>query len=213
MLLNTAYCPPVEYFALLAKDFTLSPDGVIPSVASLEACENYQKQTYRTRCRIAAAEGVEDLSVPIVHGEDRRITSVRVDYSVPWVLRTCRAIDSAYYSSPYFEHYRDGLFAVLEDRRETLSDLNLPLIRFFLDKTGIACNLLQTESYAPPGSVPDDYREVIHPKRNNTILRDLSLERPYYQVFSRKYGFVGGLSIMDLLFNEGPDSILYLKRL
>ena len=213
MLLSTAYFPPVEYFALLAKDFTLSPDGVIPSVAYLEACEHYQKQSYRTRCRIAAAGGVEALSVPIVHGPDRLITAIRVDYSVPWVLQTCRAIDSAYYSAPYFEHYRDGLFDILDRHIDRLFDLNLALIRYFLDKIGIACRILPTERFAEPGTVAEDYREIIHPKRDNTILRDLSLERPYYQVFSHKYGFVGGLSVMDLLFNEGPDSILYLKKL
>jgi hypothetical protein len=59
----------------------------------------------------------------------------------------------------------------------------------------------------------DDLREVIHPKRSNTILSDMDLEKPYFQVFSRKYGFKSDLSIMDLLFNEGPDSILYLKKL
>lgn len=213
MLLSTAYFPPVEYFALLAKDFTLSPDRVIPSMVHIEACENYQKQSYRTRCRIAAAGGVEELSVPIVHGPDRLITSIRVDYSVPWVLQTCRAIDSAYYSSPYFEYYRDELFELLGRRTETLFELNLSLTRFFLDKTGIACRLLPTTTFVREGSAADDFRYVIHPKRSNTILRDLSLERPYYQVFSGKYGFTGGLSVMDLLFNEGPDSILWLKNL
>ena len=57
----------------------------------------------------------------------------------------------------------------------------------------------------------EDYREVLHPKRPNTVLKDLGLEKPYFQVFARKYGFISDLSIMDLLFNEGPDSILYLK--
>ena len=58
-----------------------------------------------------------------------------------------------------------------------------------------------------------DYRELIHPKRPDKILKDLNLEKPYFQVFARKYGFVPNLSIMDLLFNEGPDSISYLKNL
>ena len=56
-----------------------------------------------------------------------------------------------------------------------------------------------------------DYRESIHPKRPDTILKDLGLEKPYFQVFARKYGFISNLSIMDLVFNEGPDSISYLR--
>ena len=59
----------------------------------------------------------------------------------------------------------------------------------------------------------DDLRESIHPKRGNSILKDLQLEKPYFQVFAQKHGFIRDLSIMDLLFNEGPDSILYLKTL
>jgi hypothetical protein len=88
------------------------------------------------------------------------------------------------------------------------------LIRFFIEKTGLCVDLRVTEDYtreAPEGV--EDLREVIHPKRPNAILSDLELEKPYFQVFAPKYGFQKDLSIMDLLFNEGPDSILYLKKL
>ena len=213
MLLSTAYLPPVEYLALLAKDFTLSPDRVIPSVAYIERCEHYQKQSYRTRCRIAGPRGIETLSVPIVHGDDRLIGSIRVEYSTPWFRLTCKTLETAYSSAPFFEHYRDNLFAILESGMESLFDLNLALLRFLLERTGIRCDLRPTTEYLPAGQVKEDYREVIHPKRPNTILRDLSLERPYYQVFAQKYAFQGGLSAIDLLFIEGPDSILFLKNL
>ena len=129
------------------------------------------------------------------------------------MLRTERAIDAAYHTSAYYDHYREDLFAVLERRPERLFDLNLSLIRFFLGKTGIACTLQPTAEYALPSGAADDWRERIHPKRPDTVLRDLGLDRPYFQVFSTKYGFLPNLSIMDLLFNEGPDSILCLKRL
>lgn len=213
MLLSTAYCPPLAWFALAAREMTLSPDRVIPSVVRLEAAENYQKQSYRNRCYIAGANGVEMLQVPVVHGEGRGIAEIRVDYKTPWMLRTERAVDAAYHTSAYYDHYREDLFAVLELRPERLFDLNLSLIRFFLGKTGIACTLQPTVEYALPSGAPDDWRERIHPKRPDTVLRDLGLDRPYFQVFSAKYGFLPNLSIMDLLFNEGPDSILYLKRL
>ena len=212
MLLSTAYFPPVAWFALLARDMTLSPDRVSPSTVFLEACENYQKQSYRNRCYILAGDGVQMLQVPVSHAESMRITEVRVDYSTPWLVRTKRSLDAAYYTSAYFEYYRDDLFAVMDECPALLWDWNLSLMRFLLDKTGVACRLVPTSSFvAPAAAGPDDFRAVIHPKKPDGILSSLGLERPYYQVFSERFGFTPGLSVLDLLFNEGPDSLLWLK--
>ena len=192
---------------------TLSPDRVLPSCVQLEACESYQKQTYRNRCYILAGDGVQMLQVPVVHGADMTITRVLVDYSTPWVVRTQRALDTAYETAAYYEYYRDGLFAVLDARPETLWDLNLGTIRFLLNNIGIACTMEPTAHFAVPGSVPDDYRSIIHPKRPDAILASMELERPYYQVFrDRMGGFTPRLSALDLLFNEGPNSLAWLKR-
>lgn len=137
-----------------------------------------------------------------------------VDYSTPWVVRTERALDTAYETAAYYEYYRDDVFSVLDARPETLWELNLSTIRLLLEKTGIACTLSPTTTFAAPGSEPDDYRNVIHPKQPDPILESLGLERPYYQVFQdRLGGFTPRLSALDLLFNEGPDSILWLKKL
>ena len=185
-----------------------------PSVVYIEACENYQKQSYRNRCRFYAADGVQTLQCPIRHegGNKVPITELKLDYKKPWIQQHQRAIISAYRTSAYFEYYQDELFEILERRYERLFDLNLALIRFFIDKTGIKVDLRMTEEYHLQPEM-DDLREAIHPKRENTILADLGLEKPYFQVFSRKYGFQRDLSIMDLLFNEGPDSIVFLKQL
>ncbi len=191
-----------------------------PSVVYIEACENYQKQSYRNRCRFYAADGVQALSFPIVHeGGTHKlpISEIKVDYSTPWLQQHQRAIVSAYRTSAYFEYYQDELFAIMDSRPERLLDLNMALLRFFIEKTGLAVDLRMTSEYSAEGIldggsvVCEDLREVIHPKRPNTVLAGLQLEKPYFQVFSRKYGFKSDLSIMDLLFNEGPDSILYLK--
>lgn len=218
MLFSTAYFPPVEYFAKIAEGFTLSEDGVKPSVIFIEACEHYKKQTYRNRFKFLAADGVQSLSYPVVGGESAQnlpITDVEVDWSTPWLVRTERAIASAYDSSAFFDHYRDSLFAVLEARPRTLFEFNLSILRYFLEKTGIEADIRFTEEFTKPGSgiYGEDLRETIHPKRPDSILKGLSLEKPYFQVFSGKYGFTPNLSIMDLLFNEGPDAILYLKKL
>ena len=224
-LLSTAYFPPVSYFAAMAQEMEglsnrRDGDGsaeLSPSVVYLEACENFQKQSYRNRCRLYAADGVQTLSFPIVHegGTHKQpISEAKVDYSKPWILQHKRAIISAYGTSAYFEYYQDELFAILDSKPERLFDLNLALIKFFIEKTGLCIDLRLTEDFsreAPEGV--EDLREVIHPKRPDAILSDLGLEKPYFQVFAPKYGFQKNLSIMDLLFNEGPDSILYLKKL
>lgn len=201
MLLTTAYFPPIEYFALLAKY----------SVVYMEACENYQKQSWRNRCRILTANGPESLNVPVVHENGTfslPIKEIRVEYTTPWVMRTERAIESAYNSSPFFIYYKDALFSILDSHPATLWELNRRIIDFFCSKIGISPDIRETTDYSP---AEEDYREVIHPKRENTVMRDLGMERPYWQVFRDKYGFVPGLSIMDLLFNEGPESICWLR--
>ena len=193
---------------------TLSPDRVSPSTVFLEACENYQKQSYRNRCYILAGDGVQMLQVPIVHGESMGITQIRVDYSTPWLVRTKRSLDAAYYTSAYYEYYREELFERMEERPTLLWDWNLSLIRFLLEKTGVACHLLPTSSFVTPAAAgPDDFRTVIHPKRPDSVLSSLGLERPYFQVFADRFGFTPDLSVLDLLFNEGPDSLLWLKKL
>lgn len=201
MLLTTAYFPPTEYFALLAKY----------SVVYMEACENYQKQSWRNRCRILTANGPESLNVPVVHENGTfslPIKEIRVEYTTPWVMRTERAIESAYSSSPFFIYYKDALFSILDSHPATLWELNRRIIDFFCSKIGISPDFRETTDYSP---AEEDYREVIHPKRENTVMRDLGMGRPYWQVFRDKYGFVPGLSIMDLLFNEGPESICWLR--
>jgi hypothetical protein len=191
------------------------PMELSPSVVYIEACENYQKQSYRNRCRFYAADGVQSLSFPVIHENGtykHPVKDIKLDYSTPWLLQHKRAIVSAYRTSAYFEYYQDELFAILDSCPEKLLDLNMALLRFFLEKTGIKADLRLTEEYSKDVHF-DDLREAIHPKRQNSILKDMGLEKPYFQVFAPKYGFQSDLSIMDLLFNEGPGSILYLKRI
>ena len=218
LLLETAFMPPVSYFAAIAEEFTLSYGRVVslvPARLRLEACENYQKQSYRNRCRIYAAGGVESLTLPVVHEggtSSLPIREIRVDWSRDWLPRMERAIVSAYESSPYFEYYRDSLFDILESRTEKLFDLNIRLIHYFLGKIGISADIDFSTEYERPGETAPgirDLRGIIHPKRPSI----LKTEKPYWQVFAAKYGFKSDLSVMDLLFNEGPDSISYLKKI
>lgn len=223
-LFTTAYLPPVSYLAAIAEEMeglSNRTDGgssseLSPSVIYIEACENYQKQSYRNRCRFYAADGVQDLNIPIVHegGTHKQpVSEVRIDWSKPWLHQHRRAIISAYRTSAYFEYYMDDFFAIYEQKPEKLIDLNTSLLRFLTEKTGIAVDLRFTEEYSRDGHNCTDLREVIHPKRPNDILARLQLEKPYFQVFAPKHGFRSDLSAIDLLFNEGPDSIGYIKRI
>ena len=142
-LLSTAYFPPVSYFAAMAEEMdglSNRMDGsssleLSPSIVYIEACENYQKQSYRNRCRFYGADGVQTLSFPIKHeGGTHKIpiSEIKIDYKTPWVQQHERAIVSAYRTSAYFEYYQDELFAILEYGYERLFDLNMALIRFFI---------------------------------------------------------------------------------
>ena len=236
-LFTTAYLPPVSYLAAIAEEMdglSNRTDGdssleLTPSVIYIEACENYQKQSYRNRCRFYAADGVQDLNIPVVHeGGTHKlpISEIRIDWSKAWLQQHERAIISAYRTSAYFEYYMDEFFAIYAEKPENLIDLNTSLLRFMLDKTGISAEIRFTSEFSrdgitfpAPGDNPTkeihctDLREVIHPKRPNSILADLKLEKPYFQVFAQKHGFQSDLSAIDLLFNEGPDSIVYLKKI
>ena len=236
-LFTTAYLPPVSYLAAIAEEMdglSNRTDGdssleLTPSVIYIEACENYQKQSYRNRCRFYAADGVQDLNIPVVHeGGTHKlpISEIRIDWSKAWLQQHERAIISAYRTSAYFEYYMDEFFSIYAEKPEKLINLNTSLLRFMLDKTGISAEIRFTSEFSrdgiifpAPGDNPTkeihctDLREVIHPKRPNSILADLGLEKPYFQVFSQKHGFQSDLSAIDLLFNEGPDSIVYLKKI
>lgn len=242
ILLSTAFCPPIEYLALMARDMRILDDpqrSVVPSTVLVEACETYQKQSWRNRCRILTADGATDFPFPVTHpavGES--IRSVRVDYSTGWVTRLERTLSAAYDSSPFFAYYADGLFSVLRHRPDHLFDLNMEVLRWLLSCLHINAELRLTESFAPVPETEagaametlpqpsteavsadgrvfgiEDFRFLIHPKRANSILSGLGLGKPYWQVFSGRFGFVPGLSALDLLFNLGPDALPHLKKL
>ena len=138
-LLTTAYFPPIEYFAQLAKCSVF-----------IDGTEHYQKQSWRNRCRILGANGPEDLRFPVVHDGKRAITEVLVDYRTDWVRRSEYAIETAYYSSPFFEYYRDELFAILDSHPQTLWELNSRITEFFCRKIGIPSPGVLLEAYHHP---------------------------------------------------------------
>jgi hypothetical protein len=198
-LLGTAYFPPIEYFHVLA---------CFPAVA-VDACESYQKQSWRNRCTIYSAGGVQALQIPVCHDNIRSgsVRDIRIDYSREWLHQHRIAIISAYRSSPFFEYYWDGIDAILQSRPEKLFDLNTALTRHIAAEMELRCEILTTDSFVKDAGQLD-FRSRIHPKsKENPVFET----KPYYQIFSGKSGFISNLSILDLLFHEGPQAADFLK--
>ncbi|MDR1678310.1 MAG: WbqC family protein [Prevotellaceae bacterium] len=201
--LSTAYLAPVQYYTCL-----LHSEKVF-----IEAHENYVKQSYRTRCHIAAANGVLALSIPVDKGKAAKcpIRDVRIDYSENWQQQHWRSIESAYRSSPFLEYYEDDLRPFYETHREFLFDFNLEIQERILSLLGISVTISLTDNYKTcfaPGEV--DLRNAISPKKTDSESHFVT--QPYYQVFEQKFGFLPDLSIIDLLFNMGNEARLILKK-
>lgn len=206
LLLSSAYLPPVEYFAAIAKY----------GGALVEACENYQKQSYRNRCTILTANGKMNLNIPVARGGDNcthslPITAIEIDYQENWPIRHVRAMEAAYRNSPFFEYYIDDISAILLKKEKSLFALNLSLTRLLLKFCGIKAEIGLTEEFvADYKEEAVDLRNRIHPKSKlPSLMKEWGIEKPWWQVFAPQ-GFVSGLSIVDLLFNEGPNAISFL---
>ncbi|MDR1729366.1 MAG: WbqC family protein [Prevotellaceae bacterium] len=195
--LSSSYLAPVSYYRQIAGS-----ESVI-----IEKHDNYIKQTYRNRCRIATSNGIMDLSVPVQKSEAKcQMKDVRIAYSDNWQQAHWRAIESAYGSSPFFEYYRDDFEPFFEQKTEFLIDLNAALQALVLKLIDIAAPVSFTTGYKDSFSGNEsDLRDFFHPKKEYQPGL-----KPYYQVFDRKFGFQKDLSIIDLLFNMGPEAVFIL---
>ena len=225
LLLSTAYLPPVQWFWHAAHAGT----------AQVELWESYHKQTYRNRCVIDSPQGAVALTIPVEKPENgsRLIKDMRISDHGDWRNKHWHALESSYFNTPYFEYYQDDFRPIYERRYEFLIDFNEAMISKCIELTGISCKLGYTEKYIPAeditpdrkktndlstqGLIPDqtaifDYRSLISPKINVEADKDFT-PLPYYQVFSeRRNGrFLPNLSIADLLFNMGPESLFILS--
>lgn len=197
--LSLAYLAPVEYFSEMAKSGTVFVEGY----------DYYLKQTYRNRCQIAAANGPMTLSIPVEKTSSEKILTrdIRISEHCDWQLNHWRSIESAYNSTPFFEYYKDDLLPFYEKKWTFLLEFNLEIQAKMLELLDLDIEIKPTGEYKT--KLDDtflDLREAIHPKKENP---SLSL-KTYYQVFEQRYGFQANLSIIDLLFNMGNESIFSL---
>ena len=194
-LLCSAYLPPVNFFTAIK-----SGGDVL-----IEQYDNYCKQTYRNRCRIATAGGIQTLTIPVVKSDSPKqlMKDVRISDHGDWRRQHWNALESAYMNSPFFMYYQDDFRPFYERRIEFLIDFNTQLTELILKLAGMDKKIKLTESYSRPTQGINDLRQLIDPQQT-------SQNRPYWQVFKQKYGFQPNLSAVDLLFNMGPEFPLYL---
>lgn len=202
-ILSSTYFGPVQWYQKLAGSDTVY----------LEQHDHFIKQTYRNRCVIATTQGPQALTVPVESPQGLRIDKtelkdVRISDHGAWRHLHWQALQSAYGESPFFEFYADDLRPFFEKRWDFLVDFNLAIMRKMCELLDIEPHIELTEAYLPCPEDAVDYRDAIRPKHP---LPDASFTpRPYYQVYQQKFGFLPNLSILDLLFNEGNEAVLYL---
>lgn len=199
VLLPTAYFGNIEYFSKL-----LQSDEIL-----IERKEHFIKQTYRNRCEIYGANGKLDLIVPIKRGRTERtiIHKAEIDNTSNWQKLHWRSIESGYRRSPYFEYYEDRFQPFFETKYDLLIEMNLEITNFILKLLKENKNIQFTSEYEKTYSELKDFRSSFEPK-----WREEFKHEKYVQVFENKFGFYSNLSILDLLFNCGPEGISLLKK-
>lgn len=202
ILVSTAYWPSLEYFY-----YVLSAENIF-----IEKYENYEKQSYRNRCRIITANGPLELIIP-VEKRCTNISDVRISYKEKWQKNHWRAIESAYSNSAYFEYFESEIRSFYTEPEEFLFDYNTKQLKKIFRILRIQKELHFTSEYKKEHSDLMDLRNTLHPKTDAYSSERIrkKLEKRYYQVFEQKFGFRENLSILDLLFHLGlktPDYLL-----
>lgn len=213
-LLSSAYFAPIQWYQKLHRY-----DKV-----TVEAYDSFIKQTYRNRCLIATTAGVQALTVPVERGTDGSVADdaqptkkclmkdVRISDHGNWRHLHWNALQSAYGESPFFEFYADDVRPFFERRWTYLYDFNTEICAKMCELIGLSPCVSPSTEYIPADDARldgvADLRDAIRPK--HPLPDPLFSPRRYYQVYEAKHGFLPNLSILDLLFNMGPESLLYL---
>ncbi|SKB34276.1 WbqC family protein [Daejeonella lutea] len=192
------YLPPIDYFSKLQEN---------RNQVVIENAEHFEKQSFRNRASIHSPNGKLDLIVPVIKGSKNhtKVKDVKISYDFNWQRLHLLSLQTSYRSSAYFEFYEDDLMPFYEKRWDFLFDYNEDLLALLLRFLKLNIQYEYTNNFEKEHFASPDFRSSIHPKRS--ILND---GRPYFQVFEERNGFIPNLSIVDLLFNQGPQSNKYL---
>lgn len=195
----TFFAPIIQYVAIVKSEDLI-----------FEVCDNFQKQTYRNRSYIYGANGRLLLNVPILHekgGQRQKTRDIKIGPDSSWRNLHKKSLSTAYRSSPYFEFFEDDIFTIFDPSIKYLLDLNLKANELVLDALQLDLKFKETEEYQINFDKEADLRYLADAKSKV----DFPFEF-YHQVFNDKHGFIPNLSILDLLFNEGPNALDYLER-
>ena len=197
-LIHPTYFPNIAHFVAMANS-----DSVC-----FEVCDNYQKQSFRNRTEIYGANGKLALTVPVSYTQKNRqlYKDVKIANDDNWQQLHLKSLQSAYSMSPFFEFYIDDLMPLFEKRFDYILDLNLYCFEMLLECLQMNLVTSKTKSFEKEPVGKTDFRPLV--MRNHKV----NTLETYTQVFTEKHGFIPNLSILDLLFNEGPNTELYLKR-
>ncbi|NLP56723.1 WbqC family protein [Lutibacter sp. B1] len=196
LLQPTYFSPIIQYVAITKSDKIV-----------FETEDNFQKQTYRNRCYIYTADGKHLLNIPIQHnkGIKQKTKDVKIDYKDNWNKQHLKTLKTAYSSSPFFEFYIDDLLPVFEKRYTYLLDLNLLTHQIVMDALQIEVPFIKTKEYITETQNLDlRYLAIAKNSKNYNL-------NSYIQVFYQSHNFLPNLSILDLLFMEGPNALNYLE--
>jgi hypothetical protein len=195
------YNGPLNYYARLVRQKELV----------LEQFDSYSKQSFRNRCMIMGPNGVITLSIPVSRerGVKTLFKDIRIDYDSNWNKIHWRSLVASYASSPFFEYLADEINPFYQKRFEFLIDLNQQLVEHTLASLGLKIHISSSQAFTPIKS-EEDPRQFIHPKKDQAVADPGFLPLEYHQVFSDRLGFRPNLSILDLIFNLGPESLSYL---
>ena len=198
ILIHPHYLPNISHFFLLVNSKKIV----------FEINDNFLKQTYRNRTYIYGANGKLLLSVPVIHSQKNRkiFKDVKISYDQDWLSQHWKSLEISYRSSPFFEFFEDKLICLYNKKEKYLVDFNLKSINILFEMLQIDLEYDFTNSYEENYSSISDYR--INSENFNS--NEIKIDR-YTQVFQSKHGFINNLSVLDLIFNEGPNAINFLK--
>jgi len=198
VIIHPTYFPNIVHFTAM-----LQADEV-----TLEMEDNYQKQTYRNRTFIYGPNGKLQLSIPIIHSQKDRqkYRDIKIYNEEKWQLVHWKSLETAYRTSPYFEFYQDDIQPLFSQKSEYLLDFNLKCFDVISECLQVVLNITKTKVYKKTTSNKIDFRHLVNSRKESQFDFD-----NYTQVFSNKHGFIPNLSTLDLLFNEGPNALIYLN--
>ena len=196
-LLYPTYFPNVASYMVMAQTEKIE----------LEVQDSYQKQTYRNRCYIYGANGKLGLHIPVLYSQNNRqnTSDILIDNTTNWQSIHWKSIESAYKTSPFFEYYEDDLISFFMTKKKYLLDFNLECIEEINRCLNLDCEYSKSTLFTKD-THENDYRNLVNARKETQI--NITA---YIQVFQEKHGFIQNLSILDLLFNEGPNAKNYLQ--